>query len=144
MRMSVVLAPLIVLAISAQAQGVPQPVVLKGLDQLAAGHCRAAIEGWTTNWTSGADAMRRSQLVNGCDILDQLGTVAGYDLLRVVNVTPHLQRVYLVLRCQTQPVYFMVVAYAPDADWKINTVNWNTDPDKVLPADIAPRQHPEP
>jgi hypothetical protein len=144
MRARLVLAPLIVLAVAAHAQAAPQPIVLKGLEQLAAGHCRAAIEGWTVGWTSGTDAMKRSQLVNACDILDQLGTIAGYDLLRVENVTPHLQRVYLVVRCQSQPVYFMVVAYAPADDWKINTVNWNTDPDKVLPADVAPRQHPEP
>ena len=133
---------LLVLPAAASAQTAPQPVVLKGLELLAAGHCRDGIGAWTSSWTGQDAALKRTQLLNSCDFLDQMGSVSGYDVLRTVDVTRHLQRVYIVLRTDVQPVYFMVLAYAPKDEWKINTVNWNTDPDKVIPADVLPAQNP--
>jgi hypothetical protein len=63
--------------------------------------------------------------------------------LRTVDITPHISRVYVVLLYEIQPVYVMVLVYRPgDTDWRVATVNWNTDPDKVVPASILPPQRP--
>jgi len=140
MRIPALLVLLLAVQARASAQAAPQSIVVKGLETLASGHCRDAINGWTTAWT-GQDAFKRTELINGCDYLDQIGTIHGYDILNVTDVTPHLQRVYVLLRYENQPVYLLVVAYEPKDEWKIVTVTWNTDPDKVLPPELVPAQH---
>ena len=121
------------------AQGVPRPVVVDGLKIWSGGHCPDAIKAWTKKWSkeSGAD-----QLVGGCDDFQTFGAVHGYDVIRVVDVTPNLQRIYVLLRYEEQPVYLSLVAYAYDpANWEVVAVNWNTDPDKIVPREILPPQH---
>ena len=50
-----------------------------------------------------------------------------------------------MLLYEIQPAYVMVVAYRPgETDWKVGTVNWHTDPDKVIPASVIPPQRPGP
>lgn len=124
------------------AQSPPQPVVVDGLTLLVAGKCEDAVRKWTVAWT-GDEAGKAQQLVASCALLEKLGTVHGYDLLGTRDVTPHLQRVYVVVRYEVEPVYMMFLAYAPDgAQWKIETLTWHTDPDKVIPPEILPPQHP--
>lgn len=70
-----------------------------------------------------------------------------WDLHNLRESTPGLRctgtRLYAVLLYRIQPVYVMLVVYrAGDANWRVNTVNWNSDPDKVFPTSIAPPQHP--
>jgi hypothetical protein len=73
------------------------------------------------------------------------GHIHGYDVLRTLEITPHLSRVYVLLLYEIQPIYLMLVLDRPgEGDWNVSTVNWNTDPDKVVPASIMSSQHPEP
>ena len=139
-RIPALVIALVMLHAPARAQTGPQTVVVKGLQMWSSGHCRDAIDAWTSSW-SGQDAFQRTQLVNGCDLLEQMGTIEGYDILRTVDITPHLQRVYVLLRYEKQPVYLLVAAYESKDDWKIVTVNWNTDPDKVVPSELLLPQH---
>jgi hypothetical protein len=116
--------------------------VLSGLDSMAAGKCEPAIRQWTRTWT-GEDAAKVEQLVASCAYFGRMGTIYGYDLLRTLDVTPNLQRVYVVLRAELEPVYVMILAYSPDGThWKIAGVNWNTDPDKIVPRELLPPQSP--
>ena len=64
--------------------------------------------------------------------------------MRTVDITPHLQRVYAVLLYDTEPVYLMVVAHKPKSEWKVVTVNWNTEYDKVIPGGVFGEEHPHP
>jgi len=131
-----VLAPVVSLHAPTQ---VP-PVVQQGLDALKKDKCQDAFDLWTKSWP----AMQKAQMAASCSALQQYGgEFRGYDVLRTVEITPHLSRVYVVLLYEIEPAYLMAVAYRPgDADWKVSTVNWNTDPDKVIPASVMPLQHP--
>lgn len=117
---------------------IPAPVIT-GLNMLR-GDCQKAFTLWTKSFKS-AD---RDQLIASCSTLEQLGgPIYGYDIVRVLEITPHLRRVYVVLLYQNQPIYLMLMAYKPGSgDWKIGAVIWNSDPDKILPPTLVPPQRP--
>ncbi|HEV8357305.1 MAG TPA: hypothetical protein VGQ17_11120 [Gemmatimonadales bacterium] len=129
-------------AVSAQDQ--LAPLIARGLASLRAGECTAAFKGWTEQWTGPEEAAKRDQMIAGCGMLARFGTLRGYDVLRSVNVSPHVQRAYIILLYDKQPVYFMIVLYRPEAAWKVQTLNWNTDYDKVVPAGLFGEEHPRP
>jgi len=129
-------------ALGLRAQAPLPPIVQQGLDALKQGKCQEMFDLWTKVWPE----MQKAQMTASCSALQQFGgEFRGYDVLRTVDITPHLSRVYVVLLYEIQPIYVMVVVYRPgETDWKVASVNWNTDPDKVIPASIVPPQRPGP
>jgi hypothetical protein len=117
---------------------IPTPA-LAGLNMLR-GDCQKAFTLLTKSFKS-AD---RDQLITSCSTLEQIGgPIYGYDVVRVLEITPHLRRVYVVLLYQNQPIYLVLQAYKPGAgDWKIVAVVWNSDPDKIFPPTVVPPQRP--
>lgn len=111
------------------------PVVIQGLDLLRSGNCDDAFTKWTSTW---AEAQKQ-QMTDSCQVmLDNGGSMHGYDVLKRIRISAHLERIYLLLLYQKQPIYMMLLAYKPNSEWMINAVNWNSDPDKVASADIIP------
>ncbi len=116
-------------------------IVKEGLEALGAGNCERALTLWTNSWSN----TEKAQLAATCPTLKQYGSPHGYDIVRVVDVSAHLRRVYAVLLYDASPVYFLVIVYQPTGpDWKIGAVNWNTDPDQVIPAEVLPPQRAKP
>jgi hypothetical protein len=137
---------LLALAAPAPADGQDRipPLVTKGLQALQEQRCRDAFDVWTSDWQWPRDAARRQELMATCDFLAEVGAALhGYDIFRVVAVTPHLSRIYIVLRYERHPMYLMVSAYAlVDGDWRVTSINWDRDPDKVFPLTILDPQMP--
>jgi len=127
-----VLASLLAPAIGLAQVPLPTPVKA-GLDSLRVGHCEAALKVWTSSWTSPDDLAKRQTLIDSCGMVARMGTPYGYDIVRAAAIGPNVLRVYVVLRYETQPIYFLVVAYRPSDHWKIMGVFWNTNPDKLPP-----------
>ncbi len=111
------------------------PLITRGLLAFEEGRCREAFDLWTGEWLSQRDGGRRQELLASCDHLSDVGaTPSGYDIFRVIYVTPHLCRVYVVMRYERHPMYLLVVGYAPtDGQWRVTAVTWDRDPDKVFP-----------
>jgi hypothetical protein len=124
-------------------QPLPAPAAA-GLELLLKGDCIPAFTQWTSSWTSPPDSAKRQALVGSCDLFKQFGKLNGYDLVRIVPVTENLTRIYVVLRYDIEPVYLMLVAYRPAGEWRITTVNWNTNADRVLPSAFVPQETPKP
>src|SRR5690348_17709559 len=83
---------LLLAPLPAPAQTAPlPPVVLTGLKTMAEGRCRVALTTWTSTWPEEA-AAGRDRLLAGCDELAKFGGIEGYDVVRVVDVTPNLER----------------------------------------------------
>jgi hypothetical protein len=118
------------------AQSPPPTVVVRGFEMLGAGHCSDAFREWSTAWVQPEDAGKREALLGSCATLAAFGKMHGHDIVRIVTVTPHLTRVYAVLRYTNQPIYLLVVAYRPDDEWKVLAVNWHTFSEKVFPPEI--------
>src|SRR6266850_1707791 len=115
------------------SQAIP-PVAAEGLDFLVKGQADSAVGTWTQAWVAPEDAAKRQQLVESFRHLPQVvGAPLGYDLIRIVDLTPHLRRVYVLLRCQRQPVYLLIVLYSARDRWIVSSLNWHTDADHVLP-----------
>ena len=108
-------------ALSLRAQNPVPPIVQQGLDALKRGKCQDAFDLWTKTWPD----MQKAQMTASCSALQQFGgELRGYDVLRTVDITPHLSRVYVVLLYEIQPVYVMVVVYRPgDTEARVATVN---------------------
>jgi hypothetical protein len=139
MRLSVLLVMVTVpLRLAAQDE-VPR-IIHQGIDLMRSDNCAEAFDLWIGHWPD----PQKSQMADSCSVLQENGgTLHGYDVLKVVTLTPHVSRVYLVLLYQKQPIYFMLLSYKPEQAWTVNTINWNTDPDKVIPKDLLPPMRPE-
>ena len=120
------------------------PLVASGLDSMKAGHCETTFRNWGKAWSSPTDAGKMQSLISSCDVLSHLGALHGYEVVKSVEVGQRLLRIYVILLYENQPVYMLVVAYRPAADWKIIAVNWNTLSEKVFPAALLPAEHPGP
>jgi len=131
----VVLVPL-------EAQSQPAPLAIEGFTLLEAGKCDSAFALWSSGWVGTDGEAKSAQLVASCRLLTPLGELAGHDVIRTVDITPRLQRIYAVLRYRTQPVYILLVAYKPTSEWQIQTVNWNTEMDRVVPPQMFGPEHP--
>ena len=117
------------------------PVVRRGLDYLAAGRPDTAFALWASSKAFGSD--ERSQILQSIPMYKEAcGNPHGYDLVRVVAVGKHIQRVFAVLLCEVRPVYLMLSAYQRDTTWGITALNWSNDPDKILPSSVVPAQRP--
>jgi hypothetical protein len=120
---------------AAPAQTPLPPIVTKGLTALQEQRCRDAVDIWTVDWQWPRDTERRQRLMATCDFLSEVGaSLHGYDLYRVIYVTPHLARIFIVLRYERHPLYLAVTAYSPtDPDWRVTEISWDRDPEKVFP-----------
>ena len=119
------------------AQGLP-PIATQGLNFLVSGESDSAVAVWTRTWTLPEDVAKRQQLLDSFRELPRVvGPTLGYDLIRTVDITPHLRRAYFLLRAR-QPVYLLLVLYQAQDRWMVTTVNWHTDADHVLPATLSP------
>ena len=124
------------------SQALP-PIATQGLDLLVTGRGDSAVRLWTSAWTGPEDIGKRQDVIDGFRQLSKmLGRVHGYDLIRVVDITPHLRRAYFLLRYEKQPVYLLLVLYEAKEAWMVATFNFNTDGDKVLPPTLFGDEHP--
>jgi hypothetical protein len=123
----------------ALAQSDLPPAVTRGLEAVRAGHVDSAL----TIWARDLGEEGQAQMAASTPILVRFcSSPNGYDLLRSVELSAHLRRLYFLIRCSAQPVYVMLVLYQGSSDWIIATLNWNTDPDRVLPSTLFGAQRP--
>lgn len=125
------------LVVLVQGPELPPPVQA-GLTALAEGRCDAAFVYWSRPATSPGAPTGAVQRLTDCATLKRLGTLHGHEVLRVVSVGERIRRVYVILRYQAQPVYALLVAYRPDAEWQVIKTNWSVNADRVLPPDMVP------
>lgn len=125
------------------APGQLPPVVQDGLKALRDNGAAAAVEFWTKSWTGPADSGKREQLQQGLgNLATYTGSLRDWDVLRTIEVTPHVKRYYLVLVFQRQPVYALFVVYRPEQDWIVTGVYFNTEASKVFPSSILEPERP--
>jgi len=124
------------------SQAVPEPAAA-GFDLLIRGQPDSAVAVWTVTWVRAEDEAKKQQLLSSFRQLPEaVGHPLGYDLIRIIDVTPHLRRVYVLLRCQRTPVYFLVVLYQARDRWTVNTINWHIDADQILPTTLFGAERP--
>lgn len=85
-----------------------------------------------------AAAMPPHPLLASLDEIDGLlGKARGYELARIAAVSESYRHLYLLIRCDKQPLFVHFLAYRPVAEWQVNVVRWSTDIAAVFPEDLA-------
>ena len=125
----------------AAAQSELPEIAQRGLTALDAGRIDSALAIWVRG-SGFSDQARDQVLRSGPLFAEACGQVSAHDILRVVELSPHLKRLYILALCSTQPVYVMLVLYQGADHWVVTSINWNTDADRVLPASIFGAQRP--
>jgi len=138
LRFLLLLASLCLLvAPTSRAQGPTTlpPVVTKGLAIFQSQGADAGVKALTPNWSGAEDQDKQQQLIDALKkVQEYAGALAGYDLLRLHSITPHLSRAYVVLLFERQPAFLVLTLYtAPGRDVAVMTFNFHTDPTKVFP-----------
>jgi hypothetical protein len=142
MRSALALFVLLFLAPPLRAQDSLPPIAVRGLQHLLAGRTDSAFVTWTS---AGYTAQQRQTLLDAVPVFDRTcETVVGYDVLKIVTLSPHLRRAYILIRCREQPLYLMLVLYQGADAWTITSINWQSDPDQLLPPSLFGEQRPRP
>jgi hypothetical protein len=129
------------ISLPAHAQDSLPGVAKRGLDALAVGRPDSALVIWAGSAAFGAE--ERQQILSSVPVfVETCGNALGYDTLRTIRLGLYLRRVYFIARCSVRPIYVMFVVYRASDDWTITALNWNTDPDRVLPAFLFGAQRP--
>jgi hypothetical protein len=116
-------------------------IVRRGIEAIGSDRADSAFRMWSKSAAFGSE--ERDQIVSSIPMFKQAcGAPRGYDHLRSIALSPHIQRIYLAVRCDVRPVYVMLALYRSSIDWTITALNWNTDPDRVLPAAFFGDQRP--
>lgn len=140
---SLPLTALLLLAPASLAAQDPMGLVNAGAALIVAGNSDSALALWTPHWTSPEDRAKVVQLASSFRQLPiHVGQVTGFDLIRSVELTPNLRRVYILIRGALAPVYMELVLYRPREAWVVATINWHTHPDQVLPRELFGPQSP--
>jgi len=141
MRLALQLVGLLLASQPLRAQDSLPPVVHDGLEQMLAGHSDSAFLGWTAAF----NAEQRQSMMDAVPVFDRTCVkVVGYDVLKIVSLSPHLRRAYFLIRCQSQPLYLSFVLYQGAGPWAVTTINWQSDPDQLLPPSLFGAQRPRP
>ena len=123
------------------AQQTVPPVAVAGLNLIDAGRVDSALALWAGSEAFGDQ--ERQQITASAPMFRQAcGAVSGHEFLRTVEIVPHVERLYLVVRCAVRPVFLMLALYEAPTGWKVTALNWSTDPDRVLPASFFGMQRP--
>lgn len=141
MRRLLALALLGMGARSLHAQASVPPIVAAGLSAVQAGRIDSAFAVWLNN-PSFSDEARAQVMASAPTFADACGRMNGYEILRVVEIGRYLRRYYIHVRCATQPIYIMLQVHQPEGEWLVGTLNWNSEYDRVVPAQLFGPQQP--
>jgi len=106
-----------------------------------AGRVDSALSAWAAGQAFGLE--ERQQVRSSIPVFEEAcGSVSGHELLRVVAIASRVMRVYFIVRCAVRPLYLMLAVYESPRGWIITTLNWSSDPDRVLPESFFGQQRP--
>jgi hypothetical protein len=122
---------------SALAQKDVPNIVTDGLNAYQKSGGKAALAAWLKGSPMENDT---TTSISTAGLLGQIetayGKMVGFDVLRVVIVSPALQRVYVLIKFERGPVYASFDCYKASAGWIIPILNLNTKASEVLPANL--------
>ena len=125
------------LAASASAQTDLPPIISNGLDAYQKTDGKAALAAWLKGSPVENDTTTKMQ-VNGllAQIEAAYGKMIGSETLRVVTLSPSMQRVYLLIKFEKGPLYASFDCYKSPTGWIVPICDFNTKANTILPAGL--------
>lgn len=112
-------------------------VVSSGLVAYRTGGAKAALQIWLKGSSIGRDPRSLTRLEEDLDQLGQeLGSFQGYDTFRVISLTPHVSRTYVILLFARGPIYAYFDCYSTAAGWIVTAFQYNGKPEAILPSSL--------
>lgn len=127
MRLAILL--LLALVGAAIADTAPPAIVTDGLNAYYRNGAKAALN----VWLAGSPLENNFSPEGFAQIEKAYGRMLGYEIIRVVPVSPSIQRVYVLIKYEWGPAYVAFDCYKPDTRWIIPMLSYNTKPTAVLP-----------
>ena len=89
-------------------------------------------------WLKGSNTQNETSSMEG--VLNQIetayGKMVGFEVVRVVSVSPSFQRVYVLIKYEGGPGYASFDCYRTPVHWIIPQLGVFTRPNEVWPADL--------
>ena len=120
---------------AAQNAEIP-PVVLAGLNAYRSGGAIAAIKAWLIGSPAEGEKIALSQASSFQQVESLYGNYTGFDLIKIVTLTPKIKLIYLEMNFKKGPVFGNFCCYRAESGWIVASLNFQTEAEKVIPAKI--------
>jgi hypothetical protein len=77
------------------------------------------------------DAMAQADVLR--QVQDYYGAFRGFDVIGKRELGPRSRILYLVINYEKGPLFVRFLVYKPDKEWILTLLNFNTNPQSVLP-----------
>ena len=127
---------LLLSASTAHAQeGQLPPIVTKGMAVFQSQGVEAGVRALTPNWSNPEDQDKQQQLVDAFKRIEpSTGALAGYDLVRLLEISPHYARAYIIMLFENMPTFLVLTLYtAPGKEALVTSFTFNTEASKAFP-----------
>jgi len=115
-------------------------IVTKGFDAYNKSY-RDAVDVWFQDSALGKDTATKVNFLTALSGFETgYGKYIGWELLKVVNLTPSTNIVYAVLKFENGPVWMAFMCYKPKDQWIVSSMNLNQNPQPILPAPMLAGQ----
>ena len=120
---------------AAQNAEIP-PVVLAGLNAYRSGGAIAAIKAWLIGSPAEGEKIALSQASSFNQVESLYGNYTGFDLIKVVTLTPKTKFIFLEVNFQKGPVFAKFHCYRAKSGWVVASFNFHTEAEKIIPTEI--------
>ncbi len=126
------LAPVSAQSAATSPLNVPD-VVTKGFDAYTKSFSDA-VDAWFKDSPLSKDLATKTNFMSALSGFETgYGKYIGWELVKVVNLTPSTCVVYAVLKFENGPVWMAFMCYKPKDAWIVSSMNLNQNPQPVLP-----------
>ena len=112
------------------------PVILAGLNAYRSGGAVAAIKEWFIGSALEGEKVDMSQASSFQRVESLYGSYAGFDLIRIVTLTPKTKLIYLEMNFQKGPLFANFHCYRAKSGWVVASLNFHTEVERVIPKEI--------
>jgi hypothetical protein len=111
-------------------------IITRGFDAYAKSDSDA-VDIWFAGSPLNDDLPTKTKLLTALNEFEKAyGKYTGYEICKVVTLTPSTKIVYAVLKFEKGPVWFAFNLYKATDTWTIPTLNANQNPQQILPAGL--------
>jgi len=115
-------------------------VVSKGFDAYNKSFSDA-VDAWFTDSPLNKDLATKTNFMSALSGFETgYGKYIGWELVKVVTLTPSTSIVYAVLKFEKGPVWMAFMCYKPKDQWIVSSMNLNQNPQPILPASLLAGQ----
>lgn len=134
---TLILLCLLRLSVEGQSQeaGVP-PIVAKGFEEFEKNGTLAAMGVWLAGSARDNDDEQDRATAKMSSIQGIFGRMLGYELIRVVMLSPSTKRAYAAVKFERGVAWMSFDCYRPGKDWIISRFDFGTNANLVLPPNI--------